>query len=77
MRHGETRKRQLAIELAVTRQLLMRVKSVPLVHRQHQRAALLEDVTGQTHVLVAHLAARIEHQNHDIRLVDRLQRLDD
>ena len=57
--------------------LLVVVDRVPLVDRQHHRTAVLEDVAGDVRVLVGHALRRVEQQQHDVGVGDRLQRLDD
>ena len=42
-----------------------------------QRAAGLEDEPGQVRVLLGHALARVEQQDHDVGVLDRLQRLHD
>ena len=50
---------------------------VPLVDGYHQRPAGLEDEPGHVRVLVGDVLARVEHQDHHLRILDRLQGLDD
>ena len=57
--------------------LLVGVDRVPLVDRDHDRAAALEDVAGDVRVLVGDALGRVEQQQHDVGIGDRLQRLDD
>ena len=55
----------------------VRVDRVPLVDRDDDGAAALEDVAGDVRVLVGDALGRVEQQEDDVGLGDRLQRLDD
>ena len=50
---------------------------VPLVDRDDERAAAVGDEAEQRRVLLGDGLARIDHADHDVRVLDRLQRLDD
>jgi hypothetical protein len=63
---------------AVTDRVALRwVDAVPLVDGNDERTALLVDQAEQARVLLRDRVARIDDADHDVRHVDRLQRLDD
>ena len=72
-REGE--EAELAVELALDLVALRRRHVVPLVDAEHQRAAGLEDEPREVRVLLGHALARVEQQDHDVGVLDRLQRL--
>src|SRR5688572_2165556 len=50
---------------------------VPLVDGDHQAPPLCGDEAEEARILLRHRFLRVEHADYDLRLVDRLQRLDD
>ena len=74
---GEAEEAELPLQLGLHALARLLVGRVPLVDREHHRAAALEDVAGDVRVLLGDAFARIEHQHGDVRRLDRLQRLDD
>ncbi|HWC46448.1 MAG TPA: ribosome biogenesis GTPase Der, partial [Casimicrobiaceae bacterium] len=68
--------RELSRKLALDERTLLRVRGVPLVDADGERAARFEDVTGEVRVLLGDAVDGIEQQDHDVRVLDRLQRLD-
>ena len=50
---------------------------VPFVHRDHHGAPALEHVAGDVRILLGDAFGRVEHEDGDVRRLDRLQRLDD
>ena len=72
-----TQEAQLAVEVALGLGPLLGVGRVPLVDGDHDRAAGLENVAGDMRILLGDAVRGIEQQHHDVRVLDRLQRLDD
>ena len=77
MQAGKGQKRQLAFKLALDPFALCVLDAVPFVHRDHHGTPLLQDITGEAHVLFADLLTRVQHQHHHVGFLDRLQGLDD
>ena len=74
---AKARKPSFQLQLALDALARVLVGRVPLVHRDHHRAAALEDVAGDVRVLLGDAVHRVEHQHRDVGRLDRLQRLDD
>ena len=77
MRLGEAEEAELPGELLLHPRARLLVGRVPLVHRQHHRAAALEHVARDVRVLLGDAGRGVEQQDGDVRRLDRLQRLDD
>src|SRR6188508_3174269 len=65
------------VETCPDRLALIARDPVPLVDRDHQPPPLCGDEAEEARILLRHRFLRVEHANHDLRLVDRLQRLND
>src|SRR5690606_34733919 len=68
---------ELALGLALHALALRRAEPVPLVDADHERAPALDDGADQVQVLVRHAFARVEEDDHDLGVLDRLQALHD
>ena len=77
MHRRERHEIELQRELAANLVALVHGNAVPLVHGEEHGAAALQRETEHACVLLAHLFVRIEHENHDVRIFDGLQRLRD
>ncbi len=69
--------RQLALQQRLGLVALVGVQAVPLVDRDHQRAARIQHRAQHARVLVGHALAGVEHHHRYLALLDRLQGLDD
>ena len=75
---GERQEGELALELALDLRRAARGRAAShLLTPTTTRAARLEDVARQVRVLLGDAVLRVEQQDHDVRVLDRLQRLDD
>ena len=73
----EAQEREALLDRALQRLLLVVVDRVPLVDGQHHGTAAFQDVAGDVRVLVGDALRGVEQQEDDVRIGDRLQRLDD
>jgi hypothetical protein len=76
-RPHEIEKRQAALELLADLPPVIEVQAVPLVDDDDECAAALDDQPQEAHVLLGDAFAGIEHGDHHLRPLHRLQRLDD
>src|SRR5258706_14515318 len=74
---GEGEKSQLATEFALHVLALFGVEVIPLVDADDERATGFEDEAGDVRVLVADVLPRVEQENDHVRVLNRLERLDD
>ncbi|MNL85059.1 hypothetical protein D3C87_2132390 [compost metagenome] len=54
----------------------MTIQPVPFIDADHQCAPGFNDKAGNMRVLVGNVLLRIQQQDHDVGIGDRLQRLD-
>src|SRR5690606_36250356 len=71
----EAQEVQSAVELAAHALAPVGVGEIPFVHRDDERTAGLEHVAGDRRILVGDVLGRIEQQDADVGVLDRLQRL--
>ena len=77
MHRREIEERQAQVQAGADLVALVRGDAVPLVDGDDQRAAALGDDAEQARILLGDRVVRVDHADHDVRRVDRLQRLDD
>ena len=77
MQRRERGEVELERELTLDLRALLGEDPVPLVDRDDERPAALERESQHARVLLGDGVVRIEHQDHDVRLVDGLERLRD
>ena len=76
--HGrEIQEAQAFCDLVADLVPLSRLDVVPLVHRDDQRAAAFGSQAEQRRILLGDASRGVDDADHDVRLLDRLQRLDD
>src|SRR5690606_21990128 len=73
---GEVDEEQPALQLGLHVIALAGLHAVPLVQRNHQRAAAVEYEAQQVQVVLDHALAGIHDEDHHVGVLDRLQRLD-
>ena len=74
-RRAKSRKSSLRSRSRLTCVAPLLAQAIPLVDRHHQRPPGLEDEAGDVRVLLGDVLPRIEHQDHDVGILDRLQGL--
>jgi hypothetical protein len=74
---GEVEEVELALEVARDLLALVAVDRVHLVHRHHERAPRFEDVAADVRILFRDVLVRVDHEDHHVGALDRLQRLHD
>ena len=67
---------ELAIEFTFNPFPVIGIQPIPFIQCDDQRPALGQHVTQQRRVLISQPFARIEHQDHNMSPVNRLQCLD-
>ena len=77
MQRREWHEIELQRQLSMNLLALLRRNPVPLVDGDDERAAALQRYTENARVLLRDRVMRIDHQDHHVRLIDRLQRLRD
>src|SRR5689334_10536271 len=73
---GERQEAELALELALDRRARLRIRGVPLVDCNDERTARFENVAPEMRILLGDSGLRVDEEHDDVRIVDRLQRLD-
>ena len=74
---GIIKKRQAPLELLDDITAVITIQTIPLVHYQYQRPSFLGNIAGETGILFTDFLLGIEQQQHHVRRIYRLQRLDD
>ncbi|VGP57875.1 hypothetical protein SB00098_01319 [Klebsiella quasipneumoniae subsp. quasipneumoniae] len=77
MHPGKVDKAQTIVEGLFHLLLHFLAQAVPFVDDDHQGAAAVEDKAQQRQILIGDAFAGINHQQHDVGVFNRLQRLDD
>src|SRR5690606_22894039 len=68
---------ELPLDLGLHPLALGRAETVPLVDPDDERPSPLDREADQVQVLIRHALARVEHDDHDLGLLDRLEALHD